>query len=122
MCGRIRTFGRFGKRELIGNVITSHIKSLIWDRATTTWCNAANASKVRVEYKVHRLAECNKNKIKTNEERWHVTPYDWGGGRVDSVDGFVGWVDTGIDSWCDWHQRTINRAYHFYIIAKPANT
>ena len=35
---------------------------------------------VRVEYKVHRLAECNKNKRKTNEERWHVTPYDWGGG------------------------------------------
>ena len=76
---------------------------------------------VRVEYKVHKLAECNKNKRKTNEERWRVTPYDWGGGQVDSVDGFVGWVDTGIDSWYDWHQRTINRAYHFYIIAKPAN-
>ena len=41
--------------------------------------------------------------------------------QVDSVDGFVGWVDTGIDSWYDWHQRTINRAHHFYIIAKPAN-
>ena len=35
---------------------------------------------VRVEYKVHRLAECNKNKRKTNEEKWHVTPYDGGGG------------------------------------------
>ena len=67
---------------------------------------------VRVEYKVHRLAENNKNKRKTNEEKWHVTPYD-GGGGVDSVDGFVGWVDTGIASLYDWHQRTINRAYHF---------
>ena len=79
MCGRFRTFGRFCKRELIGNVITSHIKSLIWDRATTTWCNESTL----VEYKVHRLAECNKNKRKTNEERWHVTPYDeWGAGRL----------------------------------------
>ena len=34
---------------------------------------------VRVEYKVHRLAEGNNIKIKTNEERWHVTPYSWGG-------------------------------------------
>ena len=34
---------------------------------------------VRVGYKVHRLVECNKNKRKTNEERWHVTQY--GGGR-----------------------------------------
>ena len=49
---------------------------------------------VRVEYKVHRLAEGNK-KQKKNERR--VTPYD--GGGVDSVDGFVGLVDTGID-WC----------------------
>ena len=50
MCGRFRTFGRFGKRELIGNVIrpTGHIKSLVWDRATTAWCNAANASKLEL--------------------------------------------------------------------------
>ena len=33
-----------GKRGLFGNVITSHIKSLmkyIWDRATVAWCNAS---------------------------------------------------------------------------------
>ena len=33
-----------GKRELFGNAITSHIKSLIkyiWDRATAAWCNAS---------------------------------------------------------------------------------
>ena len=41
MCGRFRTFDRVGKRELFGNVITSHIKSLIWDRATAAWCNAS---------------------------------------------------------------------------------
>ncbi len=33
-----------GKRELFGNVITSHTKSLIKyisDRATAAWCNAS---------------------------------------------------------------------------------
>ena len=33
---------------------------------------------VRVENKVDRLGECNKNKTNTNEERWHMTPYDGG--------------------------------------------
>ena len=62
-------------------------------------------------------------KQKKNEWRELARDALWlgGGGGVDCVDGFVGWVDTGIDSWYDWHQRTINRAYHFYIIAKPAN-
>ena len=41
MCGRCITFDRVGKRELFGNVITSHIKSLIWDRATAEWCSAS---------------------------------------------------------------------------------
>ena len=48
MCGRFKTFGRVGnanrhlKRELfvIGNVITRHIKSNIWDRATAARCNS----------------------------------------------------------------------------------
>ena len=30
----------------------------------------------RVENKVGRMGECNKNKRKTHEERWHVTAYD----------------------------------------------
>ena len=51
MCGRCRTFGRLGKGELIGNVISSHIKSLIWDRATAAWCNAANASELEFSIK-----------------------------------------------------------------------
>ena len=45
---------------------------------------------VRVEYKVQRLAECNKNK--TNEERWHVTPYAWGGGSTLSTVSWGGWT------------------------------
>ena len=28
------------------------------------------------------------------------------------IDGFDGWMDTGIARRHDWHQRTINRAYH----------
>ena len=60
-------------------------------------------------------------KQKKNERREMARDAIWLGGGVYSVDGFVGWVDTGIDSWYDLHQRTINRAYHFYIIAKPAN-
>ena len=53
-------------------------------------------------------------KQKKNERREMARDAVWrGGGGVDSVDGFLGWVDSGID-WCyDWHQRTINRAYHF---------
>ena len=48
---------------------------------------------VRVKYKVHRLAECNQNKIKTNEERWHVTPYDGGGGGSTlSTVSWGGWT------------------------------
>ena len=39
-----------------------------------------------------------------------------GVGWIDYVDGFVGWVDTGIAWRYDWHQRTINRAYHFISI------
>ena len=35
------------------------------------------------------------------------------GGGGGGVDGFVGWVETGIAWLYDWHQRTINRAYHF---------
>ena len=89
------------KRELFGNVITSHIKSLIWDRATAAWCNA---SELELKIKFTDWP----NAKKTNEERWHVTPCAGGGGRVDSVDGFVGWVDTGIDWCCGWHQRTIS--------------
>ncbi len=64
MCGRFRTFGRFGKRELIGNVITSHIKSLIWDRATTAWCNAANASKLELNIKCTDWPNATKTKEK----------------------------------------------------------
>ena len=30
----------------------------------------------------------------------------------DSIDGFDGRMDTGIAWRYDWHQRTINRAYH----------
>ena len=30
----------------------------------------------------------------------------------ESIDGFDGWMDTGIAWRYDWHQRTINRAYH----------
>ena len=41
MCGRFRTFDRVGKRELFGNIITSHIEPLIWDRATEACCNAS---------------------------------------------------------------------------------
>ena len=91
MCERFRRFDRVGKRELFCNVITSYIKSLIWDRATAAWCNILNI-------KCTDWPKATKNKRKMNEERWHVTPYD-GGGGVDSVDGFVGLVDTGID-WC----------------------
>ena len=35
MCGRFRTFGRVGKRELFGNFITSH-RAII-----AAWCNAS---------------------------------------------------------------------------------
>ena len=30
----------------------------------------------------------------------------------ESIDGFDGWMDTGIAWRYDWHQRTIIRAYH----------
>ena len=82
--------------------------------------------------KPRTMGECNKNKGKTHEERWHVTAYDGrrSGGtgsngfgiesvvRPDSIDGFDGWMDTDIGWRYDWYQRTINRAYH---VAKPAN-
>ena len=29
-----------------------------------------------------------------------------------SIDGFDGWMDTGIAWRYDWHQRTTNRDYH----------
>ena len=74
------------------------------------------------------MGECNKNKRKTHEERWHVTVMT-GGDQVvpaptdlelnvllvigsESIDGFDGWMDTGIAWRYDWHQRPINRAYH----------
>ena len=61
-------------------------------RATAAWCNA---SELELNIKFTDWPNATKTKEKANEEKWHVTPYD-GGGGVDSVDGFVGWVDTGI--------------------------
>ena len=68
-----------------------------------------------VENKVGRMGEFNKNKRKTHEERWHVKTYDGrrsgGAGSngfgiesvvsdwSDSIDGFDGWIDTGIGSY-----------------------
>ena len=62
------------KRELfaIGNVITRHASRTYeieqQQHGATHWN--------RVENKVGRMGECNKNKRKTREERWHVTAYD----------------------------------------------
>ena len=41
-----------------------------------------------------------------------------GGGQIDSVDGFVGWVDTGID-WC--YDGTKEPLIAPTTLAKPAN-
>ena len=51
---------------------------------------------VRVEYKVHRLAEGNKIKLKTNEERWHVTPYSWGGWTLALIGAMIGTNELSI--------------------------
>ena len=53
---------------------------------------------VRVEYKVHRLAEGNKNKRKTNEERWHVAPYSCGGWTLALIGAMIGTNEPSIAS------------------------
>ena len=75
-------------RELFGNVA--------WDRATAAWCNA---SELELDIKfTDRLAECNTNKRKTNEERWHVMPFDGGGGGSTlSTVSWGGWTLALID-------------------------
>ena len=56
----------------------------------------SNASELELD-KVHRLAECNKNKRKMNEERWHATPCDGGGGGSTlSTVSWGGWTLTLI--------------------------
>ncbi len=70
---------------------------------------------VRVEYKVHRLAENNKNKRKTNEEKWHVTPYD--GGSTLSTVSWGGWTLALLGSIIDTNEPSIAPT----TLAKPAN-
>ena len=78
--------------------------------------------RVRVGYKVHRLAECNKNKRKTNEERWHVTPYDGGGGGEGggstlSTVSWGGWTLALVDVMIG----TTEPSIAITTLAKPAN-
>ena len=70
---------------------------------------------VRVGYKVHRLAECNKNKRKTNEERWHVTPFDRGGSALSTV-SWGGWTLALIDVMIGTNEPSIAPT----TLAKPA--
>ena len=74
---------------------------------------------VRVEQS-GQTGRMQQNKRKPNEERWQVTPYDGGGGggRIDSVDGFLGWVDTGI-AWL--YEGTKEPPIAPTTLAKPAN-
>ena len=51
---------------------------------------------VRVEYTVHRLAEGNTIKIKTNEERRHVTLYYWGGWTLALIGAMIGTNELSI--------------------------
>ena len=51
---------------------------------------------VRVEYKVHRLAEGNKNNRKTNEEIWHVTPYSCGVWTLALIGAMIGTNEPSI--------------------------
>ena len=51
----------------------------------------------RVENKVGRMGECNKNKRKTHEERWHVTAYD---GRRSGGAGSNGFeIESVVSDW-----------------------
>ena len=74
---------------------------------------------VRVGYKVHRLAECNKNKRKTNEERWHVTQYDGGegGGSTLSTVSWGGWTLALVDVMIG----TTEPSIAITTLAKPPN-
>ena len=51
---------------------------------------------VRVEYTVHRLAEGNKIKIKTNEERRHVTLYYWDEWTLALIGAMIGTNELSI--------------------------
>ena len=73
---------------------------------------------VRVEYEVHRLAENNKNKRKTNEEKWHVPPYDGGGGGSTlSTVSWGGWTLALLGSMIGTNEPSIAPT----TLAKPAN-
>ena len=70
---------------------------------------------VTVENKVDRLGECNQNKRNTNEERWHVTPYD--GGWSLSTGSWGGWTLALLGAMFGTNEPSIAPSN----LAKPAN-
>ena len=91
----------------------------------------------RVKKKVNRLGECNKKKKKSARRevaRESLRRMTDGGPVVpdptdmelkvlvigsDCVDGFDGWMGTGIAWRYDWHQRTINQTCMWSNIITP---
>ena len=67
---------------------------------------------------IYTTAECNKNKRKTNEERWHMTPYDGGGGGGGgSTVSWGGWTLALVDVMIG----TTEPSIAITTLAKPAN-
>ena len=68
-----------------------------------------------VENKVGRMGECNKNKRKTHEERWHVTAYD---GRRSGGAGSNGFgIESVVSDWARLYRRIRRVDGHWHWLA-----
>ena len=70
----------------------------------------------KVENKVGRMGECNKNKRKTHEERWHVvTAYD---GRRSGGAGSNGFeIESVVSGWVRLYRRIRRVDGHWHCLA-----
>ena len=60
------------------------------------------------------MGECNKNKRKTHEERWHVTAYD---GRRSGGAGSNGFGIERVSDWAQLYRRIRRVDGHWHWLA-----
>ena len=102
------------KKELFGNVITSHIKSLILDRATAAWCNA---SELQLNIKFTDWSNATKTKEKRTKRDGTWRRMTGGGGSTLSTVSWGGWTLALIGAVIGTNEPSIAPT----TLAKPAN-